>query len=233
MKLYVGTSGFAYKEWKGPFYPEKLPAKGMLSFYAGKLPTVEINNTFYRMPKKEMLLGWRSEVPEDFTFVLKASQRITHIKRLKEVAEEVAYFFQCAEALSEQLGPSLFQLPPNLKKDLPRLTGFLGLIPKPHRVALEFRHESWFSEDVYQALRDAGAALCIAEADDFACPFVPTAPWGYLRLRKTAYAPGELAAWAKRLQAAPWEEAYVFFKHEDAGDAPRLAAELRALLQGS
>jgi uncharacterized protein YecE (DUF72 family) len=229
VRLFVGTSGFSYKEWKGPFYPETLPAKGMLAYYAEHFRTVEINNTFYRMPKREMLTEWLGQVPRDFTFVLKASQSITHIKRLKEVDDALAYFFRNADELGEQLGPTLFQLPPNMKKDLPRLQAFLAALPPKRRAAMEFRHETWFSEDVYEALRESGVALCVAQSDDFECPFVATAPYGYLRLRRKDYSKPELADWCKRVRDAGWAEAFVFFKHEDEGNAPKLAEQFGAM----
>jgi uncharacterized protein YecE (DUF72 family) len=228
MRVLAGTSGFSYKEWKGSFYPEDLPAEDMLRFYASKLPACEINNTFYRMPKPALLSGWSEQVPEDFRFVLKASQRITHFKRLKEAASEVEYFFDVAGTLGGRLGPALFQLPPNLKKDLPRLQEFLALLPPASRSAFEFRHESWFETDVIDALRSAGAALCWAEDEALATPPESTAGWGYLRLRRPDYGEAELAAWADRIRAQPWSEAYVFFKHEEEGTGPRLAEAMRA-----
>jgi uncharacterized protein YecE (DUF72 family) len=185
MKIQVGTSGYSYKEWKGSFYPEKLPDKQMLHYYAERFKTVEINNTFYRMPKAAVLEAWASEVPADFQFVLKASQRITHMQRLKDCDESVSYFLEVAGTLKERLGPLLFQLPPNMKKDVPRLRTFLALLPSSRRSALEFRHASWFDDEVYQLLRDHNVALCIAEAeDDLEVPFMATAGWGYLRLRR-------------------------------------------------
>ena len=226
MRVLAGTSGFSYKEWKGSFYPEDLAAEDMLRYYAQRLPAVEINNTFYRMPKPALLESWAGEVPEEFRFVLKASQRITHHKRLKDAAEEVAYFFRVAATLGERLGPALFQLPPNLKKDLPRLVDFLGLLPAAARAAFEFRHASWFEEDVFEALRARGAALCIAEDEELSTPLVVTADWGYLRLRRQDYGDADVAAWAQRIRAQVWSEAYVFFKHEDAGAGPKLAGQL-------
>jgi len=231
MRVLVGTSGFSYKEWKGSFYPEDLPAEAMLRYYSERLPADEINNTFYRMPKPALLEGWAAQVPEAFRFVLKASQRITHHKRLKEAGDEVAYFFGVAATLGERLGPALFQLPPNLKKDLPRLEAFLGTIPAGRRAAFEFRHASWFEEDVFEALRSRGAALCIAEDEDLATPLVATADWGYLRLRRQDYSEADVAAWAERVRAQQWGEAYVFFKHEDAGAGPKLAARLQELFR--
>ncbi len=230
MRVLTGTSGFSYKEWKGSFYPEDLPAEEMLRFYAGRLPAVEINNTFYRMPKAELLASWAEQVPDGFRFVLKASQRITHFKRLKDVSEEVGYFLRVAATLGDRLGPILFQLPPNLKKDLPRLSEFLDLLPAATRAALEFRHASWFEDDVFEALRRRGAALCVAEDEDLAAPLVSTAGWGYLRLRRPDYGEAEVQAWADRVRAQAWDEAYVFFKHEDAGTGPRLAAQMLSRL---
>jgi len=229
VRVLAGTSGFSYKEWKGSFYPEDLPAEKMLRFYAERLPAVEINNTFYRMPKPALLESWAGEVPDQFRFVLKASQRITHHKRLKDASEEVGYFFRVASTLGGRLGPALFQLPPNLKKDLPRLAEFLGLLPPEARAAFEFRHASWFEDDVFEALRSRGAALCIAEDEELATPLVATAGWGYLRLRRQDYGEAEVAAWADRVRAQAWDDAYVFFKHEDAGAGPRLATQLLAL----
>jgi uncharacterized protein YecE (DUF72 family) len=231
MRVLTGTSGFSYKEWKGSFYPEDLSADAMLSYYAERLPTVEINNTFYRMPKPALLEGWATQVPEAFRFVLKASQRITHFKRLKEAGPDTAYFFDVAAVLGERLGPALFQLPPNLKKDLPRLETFLETLPAGRRCAFEFRHASWFGDDVFQALRAKGAALCIAEDEELATPLVATADWGYLRLRRQDYDDAAVAAWAGKVRTQPWTETYVFFKHEDAGSGPRLAAQFLDLIR--
>ena len=224
MNLYVGTSGYSYKEWKGPFYPEDLPEKQMLHFYGERFRSVEINNTFYRMPKATMLEGWAAEVPADFKFVLKAPQQITHIKRLKEAGDSVEYLLRVAAALNERLGPLLFQLPPYLKKDAPRLREFLALLP-PHRpVAMEFRHESWFDEETFTLLRERQAALCIAEAEDgVEVPFVSTAKWGYLRLRRPDYGDAELKTWVDKVKGQAWSDAFIFFKHEDEGKGPLMA----------
>ena len=230
MRIAVGTSGFSYKEWKGTFYPEKMPGSGMLQYYGERFDTVEINNTFYRMPKKEIIEKWPAQVPPDFTFVLKASQRITHIKRLKDVESEVAYFFEQAAVLGSHLGPVLFQLPPFSKKDLGRLEAFLSALPTNRSAAMEFRNETWLSEDVYVALRDHNVALCIADTDEESTPFVATADWGYLRLRGTDYPADQLSRWAERVQGQDWSAAYVFFKHEDEGRGPELAKDfLKAL----
>jgi uncharacterized protein YecE (DUF72 family) len=224
MNLYVGTSGYSYKEWKGTFYPEDLPDKQMLRFYGERFRTVEINNTFYRMPKASVLETWAAEVPADFRFVLKASQRITHMQRLKDAGDSVAYLLKVSGALKERLGPLLFQLPPFLKKDAPRLSEFLGLLPAGCRAAFEFRHQSWFDEEVLGLLRAHQAVLCIAEAEnDLEIPFVSTAGWGYLRLRRPDYGDPELKEWGARVRQQAWQDAFVFFKHEEAGKGPAMA----------
>jgi uncharacterized protein YecE (DUF72 family) len=215
MQMLAGTSGYSYKEWLGHFYPEKLPAKEMLRYYAGHFPTVEINNTFYRMPKEEMLAGWKKEVPASFSFTLKAPQRITHQKRLKESGEEVAEFLRRAAVLGSQLGVVLYQLPPFMRKDLPRLRDFLALLPSDRRAAFEFRHESWQDDEIYTALRERDAALCVADTDEGDTPFVCTSGTGYLRLRRTHYDEKDLLAWVERVQAQPLERVYIYFKHED------------------
>jgi uncharacterized protein YecE (DUF72 family) len=228
---FAGTSGYAYKEWRGSFYPADLPDNAMLGHYTGRLPTVEINNTFYRMPKESVVLAWADQAPDGFQFVLKASRRITHLGRLKGVESELAYFLQVSQALGAKRGPSLFQLPPNMKKDLGRLTEFLGLLPRGWRAAFEFRHPSWFADDVYAALQSRNAALCVADQgnDEDATPFVATADWGYLRLRREQYDAAALARWAARIREKPWADTYVFFKHEDGAAGPRFAEALNAL----
>ncbi len=223
----TGTSGYSYAEWKGNFYPEKLPARDMLRFYAARFPTVEINNTFYRMPREALLKGWADQVPGSFKFVIKASQRITHIQRLKDCGDLLTYLFRVCDALGERLGPVLFQLPPNFKKDLGRLTAFLDQMPARRRVALEFRHASWFDDEVFEALRARGAALCVADTgEEPVVPLVATTDWGYLRLRREDFGDRELRDWAQRIRQQPWGEAFVFLKHEEEGRGPRLAARL-------
>ena len=225
MGLLVGTSGWSFKEWKGSFYPKGLPDDGMLSYYAGKFPTVEINNTFYRMPKESVLLDWASKVPPAFRFAIKASQRITHHGRLKEVDSEVEYFTRVTSVLGERRGPTLFQLPPNLKKDLPRLAAFLDVLPRRWQAAFEFRHESWFGDDLYETLRARDAALVIADHDDFQTPVVRTAAWGYARLHRQAYDDAAIAAWRDRLAALGADDLYVFFKHDETAGSGPAAAE--------
>jgi uncharacterized protein YecE (DUF72 family) len=233
LKLFVGTSGFSYKEWKGSFYPKDLPAGEMLRYYAERFQSVEINNTFYRMPKPEVLKGWAAEVPDGFTFVLKASQRITHFKRLKDAGEPLAYLLKVAASLGDHLGPLLFQLPPNMKSDVARLRDFLEQIPRGTRAALEFRHASWFDDEVFALMRDHAAALCIAEAEDgVEVPFVSTADWGYLRLRMGDYSAAQMRKWLKQMEEQRWREAFVFFKHEDEGKAPRFANEFVKIAGG-
>jgi uncharacterized protein YecE (DUF72 family) len=231
MQTLVGTSGYSYAPWKGSFYPEKLPAARMLGFYAERFPTVEINNTFYRMPTAETLGKWAAETPEGFRFALKSPRRITHEKKLVDAGDSVTRLYQMAATLGPKLGPILFQLPPSLRKDLGKLEAFLGLLPDHAQAAFEFRHESWFSEDVYAQLRARGAALCIAEAEDLATPLEATASWGYLRLRRQDYSESDLAGWAARIRALGWQTVFVFFKHEDEGKGPRLAAQLIRDLQ--
>jgi uncharacterized protein YecE (DUF72 family) len=221
-RLLAGASGYAFKEWKGDFYPEKIKPEAMLSYYAERLPTVEINNTFYRMPGVDMLKTWVAVTPEAFRFAIKASRRITHIGRLKPeaVADSVAFLYRNLTALGDKLGPVLFQLPPNLKKDLTRLQAFLALLPGEHRAAFEFRNETWFADDVYTALKAAGASLCFSEREDNAPPpLVETAPWGYVRLRLEHYSEDDLRAWAQRLEATSWRPIHVYFMHEPTAPA--------------
>ena len=231
-RLLAGSSGYAYKPWKGPFYPADLPDSGMLSFYASRLPTVEINNTFYRLPKRALLEGWAEKTPDGFRFVLKASRRITHMARLKDCGETVGYLFETASALGEKLGRVFFQLPPYLKKDLALLEDFLAILPEGRKAALEVRSSSWFDDDVYEALRRRDVALCIAERDEKEkdTPFSATASFGYLRLRREHYGDAELDAWAARIKEQPWSEAYVFFKHEDEAAAPKTALRLLQIM---
>jgi uncharacterized protein YecE (DUF72 family) len=228
MRALVGMSGYSYKEWKGTFYPRDLKSGDMLPYYATRFPAVEINNTFYRLPKESMLLGWANQVPDSFRFVLKASRRITHFNRLKDTESELSYLLGVSSTLGEKRGPTFFQLPPNLKKDLPRLEDFLALLPKRWPAAFEFRHASWFDDAVYSVLQSKGVALCAADTDDGMTAMVPTAGWGYVRLRRSAYDEGRLQEWADRIAGQPWDEAYIFLKHDE-GVNPGHAARLTEL----
>lgn len=223
MEMLAGTSGYSYKEWRGPFYPEKLPASEMLRWYAGRLRTVEINNTFYRMPAESVLARWSEEVPPGFVFTLKGPRRITHIRRLAGVETSLAEFLRRAAALGDRLGVVLFQLPPFLRKDLPRLRDFLHQVPSGQEVAVEFRHDSWRDDEVYAVLRDHAAMLCVTDTDGGDTSLVTTSDRGYFRLRRSQYGDDELKAWVERLASQPLTRAYVYFKHETGGLAARLA----------
>ncbi len=224
MSRYVGTSGYSYPKWRGSFYPRKLPAKQMLPFYSEHSRTDEINYTFRRMPTAAVLETWAGAVPPDFQFVLKAPEKITHVQRLLNAGDAVANFLAMAGKLQERLGPLLFQLPPTFKKDAPRLRAFLALLPPERRVAFEFRHPSWFDDEVFGLLRDHGAALCIADADDgLEVPVVATTDWSCLRLRRPEYDDAALQVWSQRVRNQDWRDTFVFFKHEDEGTGPQWA----------
>ena len=232
MNILVGTSGWSYKHWKGTFYPADLPADAMLRHYATRLPAVEINNSFYRIPKEKVLLEWAEQVPPAFRFVLKASRRITHINRLADADDSLAYFLRTVNCLGDRLGPTLFQCPPSLRRNMELLRGFLGRVPRTWRAALEFRHPSWFDDEVYDALREHDVALVAVDEDAETTPLVPTASWGYLRLRKTEYGEEELGNWAERIRGQPWHEAYVFLKHDEESTAgPDAAVRLAAMVE--
>lgn len=234
LRLWTGASGYSFKAWKGNFYPEKIRPEDMLAWYAERLSTVEINNSFYQMPKAELLARWAQATPQAFRFAVKAPRRITHDKRLAadEVAEPLAQLYKVLGELGAKRGPVLFQTPPSLKLDLARLRDFLQLLPAAHCATFEFRHDSWFVDEVYALLRDAGAALCVSEREDQAAPpLVETTSWGYVRLRLESYTPADLAAWAARLAATGWSEAYVYFMHEPS--APGYAQALLAQAQAS
>ena len=226
MLLCPGTSGYCYKEWRGHFYPEKLPESEMLRYYGERFCTVEINNTFYRMPSTSVLAQWSTQVPDRFTFTLKASRRITHEKRLVDCSDYLAEFVRRADTLGDKLGVLLFQLPPFLRKDLPRLRDFLALLPAGRPVAFEFRHDSWQDDEVYEALRAHGALLCVTDTDEGDTPFVVTARHGYVRLRRTQYADDELRAWVRRIAANDVERTYVYFMHEDDALGTKFAQRL-------
>jgi uncharacterized protein YecE (DUF72 family) len=227
MEIRAGTSGYSYKEWKGSFYPARIAPADMLAYYAERLSAVEINNTFYRMPRRAVVESWARTVPDTFRFAVKVSQRITHRKRLVDVEEELDYLLDQLAPLGAKLGLLLVQLPPNLPVDLARLERFLYQLGARVRAAFEFRHASWFDEPVFACLRERGAALVASETDEAPAVLHDTTRFGYLRLRRTDYRAGDLADWLARVRALAWEEAYVFFKHEASG--PALAAEFAAL----
>jgi uncharacterized protein YecE (DUF72 family) len=233
MNIYVGTSGYAYKEWKGKFYPEKISPKEMLRFYSGRLNTVEINNTFYHRPRESVLTSWAEQVPGDFVFALKAPQIITHLKRLRDVSEETEYLFRTLSILDRKLGPVLFQFPKSFRKDRPALEDFLALIHGDMACAFEFRSPSWLDDEILDLLRIKGASLCVADTDENpAHEIIRTAPWGYLRLRRSDYTDADLSQWRERILSQEWERAFVFFKHEDEDPAkgPEMAVRFRELV---
>jgi uncharacterized protein YecE (DUF72 family) len=233
MDVRVGTSGFSYDEWRGTFYPEGITGGKMLEYYATQLPCVEINNTFYRMPKQEVVGAWAAAVPAGFRFAVKAPRRITHLERLRGAEESLGFFVKAASGFGDKLGTVLFQLPPFLRKDVVLLGEFLAQLPADLCAAFEFRHVSWFADDVFETLRARDAALCVGDAEksERSPPLVATARWGYLRLRADDYSQEALADWAKRISAQPWSHAYAFLKHEIRG--PALAAGLLAQLRGT
>ena len=224
MRLFAGTSGFSYKEWCGEFYPPKLPAREMLAHYAQRLPTVEINNTFYRLPTAALLEGWRSQVPESFRFAVKTPRRISHVKRLRDCGDDFRVLLKALETLEPCLGPLLVQLPPFFKCDREVLRAFVGEIPAGCHAAFEFRHESWFVPEVYDLLASRNLAVVQSEEADGFTPAPWTADWAYLRLRKVDYTDADLDAWLARLRAGTLKSAHVYFKHEDAATGPKLAA---------
>ncbi|MEM6531378.1 MAG: DUF72 domain-containing protein [Myxococcota bacterium] len=229
MEFLVGTSGYSYKEWREVFYPKELKASEYLSHYARHLPAVEINNTFYRMPKTSVVAKWREEVGDSFRFSVKASQRITHHKRLKDATEPLAFLERSLAELDSRLGVVLFQLPPSFRCDVDRLNAFLADMPA-WPVAFEFRHPSWFTDEVFDRLRECNAA-CVINDDGASAPLDPAASFGYLRLRNAEYSDGELDEWARRIRDTQWDRAFVFFKHEEAGAGPVLAQRLLDRLQ--
>ena len=232
MKPWIGTSGFQYAEWKGKFYPEVMPAAKMLAFDAEHFSTTEVNYTFRRIPSAKTIENWKQQTPVDFRFTLKAPQKVTHYARLRDCADTIRYFYDVASALGDKLGPVLFQLPPNFKKDVVLLADFVNCLPGGLRAAFEFRHESWFSDDVYEALKTRSAVLCIADMEEITTPPIATADWGYLRLRREDYTDADVSRWAAfvRAQAERWGDVFIYFKHEDAGMGPRLGKQMQELL---
>ena len=229
MRLLAGTSGFSYKEWVGEFYPDKLAAKDMLAHYATRLPIVEINKTFYRMPNATLIQGWRSQVPDSFRFAIKVPRRISHIKRLRDCGEELGFLLRALADLSPCLGSLLVQLPPHARCDEAALTGFLHQVPEGTRVAFEFRNDSWHVPAVFKLLESRNAALVQSESDETFEPLPWTADWAYLRLRRVVYTEEDLHRWLERIEASGVTEAQVFFKHEDGATGPKLAAQLLAM----
>lgn len=232
MKLWIGTSGFSYAEWKGSFYPEKLPATKMFAYYSERFSTVEINATFYRMPTDKLISGWVNAAPEGFRYTLKAPKLFTYSKRLVDCEQPLEFFAGRLRNLGDRRAATLFHLPPYLRKDAGALRAFLALLPRDLRCAFEFRSDTWHHDEVYTALADAGAALCISDSEKLTTPLVPTTTWGYLRLRDEGYGSADLARWHERITAQPWTEAYVYFKHEDAGKGAQFATEMKALAGG-
>jgi uncharacterized protein YecE (DUF72 family) len=233
VKLWIGTSGFQYPEWKGTFYPETLPASKMLSFYAERFSSTEINYTFHRIPSEKTIAGWVQATPEGFKFSLKAPQKITHFAKLRACDDTLTYFYKVVSALGQRLGVVLFQLPPSLQKDVILLGDFLRCLPSGMRAAFEFRHPSWFDDEVFAALKAHNLALCTADSEKLSAPVIATADFGYLRLRREDYTSDDVARWTNTVQAQKlnWSDAFVYFKHEESGIGPKLAGEMRKLIQ--
>ena len=232
MAYWIGTSGYSYPEWKGSFYPEKLPAAKMLPYYAARFSTVEINATFYRVPTAKLLAGWAAQTPDGFAFTLKAPRRITHDSKLQRCEEVLHVFLEAAETLGPKLGVLLFQLPPSFRKDAGVLRAFLDLLPHGTRAAFEFRHASWHDDEVFEALRSRNLALCVADSEKMSTPIVATADYGYFRLRDEGYQDADIARWAKTISglAPRWKDTFVYFKHEEQGKGPELASRLNEKL---
>lgn len=232
---WIGTSGYSYKQWRGRFYADGLPDTELLRYYGTRFAALEMNHTFYRSTSVRQLQGWAKEVPDHFTFSLKAPRRITHDLRLRDAADLAADFCETARALRHKLGALLFQVPPFLKRDTPRLEDFLHQLPPGFRVAFEFRNATWFADDVFDALRHFGVALCVVESPERMVPLEVTADFGYFRLRNPDYADADLAASAARIQAAAaaWSDVFIYFKQEAEAQGPVFASKLRALLEGA
>jgi uncharacterized protein YecE (DUF72 family) len=230
MKIFVGTSGYGYREWKGKFYPEKISPEEMLRFYSERFNTVEINNTFYHMPSEGVLASWAEQVPNDFVFAIKAPQVITHLKQLRNVGAETEYLFRSLSVLVRKLGPVLFQFPKSFHSAHPALEAFLDLIPGNMSCAFEFRSPSWLGVEILDLLRERGFSLCIVDSDENPTnEIINTAPWGYLRLRRSDYTDANLSQWMERILFQKWERAFVFFKHEEEAKGPEMAMRFRKL----
>jgi uncharacterized protein YecE (DUF72 family) len=229
MKLWIGTSGYSYAEWKGAFYPADLPSTKMFGFYSGHFSTVEINATFYRMPTDKLIDGWVKAAPEGFRYTLKAPKIFTYTKQLKDCAQPLEFFLGRAKKLGANGAALLFHLPPYAKKDVPALEDFVAQVPRELRAAFEFRNASWHDDSVYSTLADAGAALCISDSDKLTTPLVATTTWGYLRLRDEGYERKDVARWHEQIRAQKWDEAFVYFKHEDAGKGADFALQMKEM----
>ncbi len=236
-QLYAGTSGFAYPQWKPRFYPEDVPQKGFLNYYATRLNSVEINYTFRRLPAAATLAGWVEAAPAGFVFALKAHMRITHLRRLKDAGESTEVFLKAIDPLrsARRLGPILFQLPPQFRADTARLADYLALLPREMRFAFEFRHPSWLNDDTYRLLQDHGVSLCLAESERLEIPHVFTASFVYFRLRKPEYTDTERAEIVNRCRELlnSGKDLYVFFKHEDTPEGALYAEDLLKRLERS
>jgi len=232
---WVGTSGYNYPEWKGSFYPVDLPTAKMLPYYAERFRTVEINYTFYRMPNEKLVRGWAAQTPDSYKLTLKAPRRITHDSRLKQCGDLVRGFCAVAAVLEDKLGALLFQLPPNMKKDLAVFDAFLEELPPKAHAAFEFRHASWLDEDVFERLSRRNLALCIADSDKMSTPVRVTADYAYFRLRDEGYTPEDISRWADTIsrETARCRDVFVYFKHEEEGKGPEFARLLMTALNSS
>ncbi len=232
MNLWIGTSGFQYPEWRGTFYPEKFSTSKMLPYYAERFSSTEVNYTFHRIPSAKTIEAWFQATPERFRFALKAPQKVTHFAKLQNCGDTMRFFHQVASDLEKKLAPILFQLPPAFKKDAPRLAAFLDELPMGMQGAFEFRDASWLDAEVFELLRNKNIAVCIADSEKLSTPVTSTASYGYLRLRREDYQPGDVARWAEviKAQAGLWSDVFVYFKHEESGTGPRLAQQMLELL---
>jgi uncharacterized protein YecE (DUF72 family) len=230
MTLYVGTSGYSYKEWKGSFYPQTIVAKDMLSYYSARFNAVELNNTFYRRPQPSMIENWKNQVPANFRFTVKASQGITHFRRLKNAGEATRDMLNTVSAFEKRLGAVIFRLPEEMQKDLKRLETFLKELPAGTPAVFDFRHPTWFDDEVVALLRSQNQVFCVSDIEELpASHTYKTADWGYVRLRRTRYTEAELVEWIKRIKTQRWKDTYVFFRHENEGTGPKLAAQFEDL----
>ena len=232
MTIWVGTSGYNYPEWRGTFYPQKFATTKMLAFYAERLSTVEINYTFYHSPTPSILAGWNAQTPTPFKFALKAPKRITHVARLRDCGEPLRHFVETAAGLGPKLGMLLFQLPPFFRKDVAVLDAFLEQLPPDVGAAFEFRHASWFDDEVFKRLKSRNLALCVADSEKLSTPVEITADRAYFRLRDEGYKPPDIERWARTIEASTSRctDVFVYFKHEESGTGPQFAQLLKEAL---